>query len=439
MHIIVVTGLNTGEAEYKNMGDVAMLQMAVKRLLLLRPDARIDVLTDSPAELSRFCPGATPLPRRGCAVWQRSRFFLGRHHQRLPRWVSRSLSSLKWAIGTRWPTLVDRLALAKCKLRDSENLLDSLITCLDALDHCDLLLVCGSGGFADSCRDWNLYALGAMSSALARGKKVAMLGQGMGPLTDAGVLGWAKHVFPRLSLIGLRGTRGGEQMLASLGVSRSSIRTTGDDAIELANAIAPGPQHRAIGINLRVAQYSGVDSTIFEDVRSALRQSAQEFNADVLPIPITFHDYANDVRSLRELLAEIAATQEVGLTLDTPLKVMRQTARCRVVITGAYHAAVFALAQGIPAVCIHNSNYYSAKFDGLKECFPNGCWTLSSGDSGFREKLAYTINEAWTSADAVQEYLLKSAEHQIEAGRAAYRELVAPAILQAKTAFHERL
>ena len=66
MRVIVATALNTGAAEYQNMGDVAMLQVAVARLLSLWPDARIEVLTDSPSNLSRYCPGARPLPRAGC-------------------------------------------------------------------------------------------------------------------------------------------------------------------------------------------------------------------------------------------------------------------------------------------------------------------------------------------------------------------------------------
>ena len=63
MRIIVATGLNEGEAEYKNMGDVAMLQAAVDRLRALWPEATIEVLTDSPFNLARYCPGAQPLPR----------------------------------------------------------------------------------------------------------------------------------------------------------------------------------------------------------------------------------------------------------------------------------------------------------------------------------------------------------------------------------------
>ena len=109
MRIIVATGLNTGAAEYKNMGDVAMLQVAVARLMSLWPDAQIEVLTESPSNLARYCPGAKPLPRAGCACWVGDRILLGRYHQFLPKWASARLSDLKRAIGLQWPALLELL------------------------------------------------------------------------------------------------------------------------------------------------------------------------------------------------------------------------------------------------------------------------------------------------------------------------------------------
>ena len=69
MRIVVATGLNTGAAEYQNMGDVAMLQVAVARLLRLWPNACIEVLTNSRSDLARYCPSAKPLPRASCTCW----------------------------------------------------------------------------------------------------------------------------------------------------------------------------------------------------------------------------------------------------------------------------------------------------------------------------------------------------------------------------------
>ena len=58
MRIVVDTALNTGVAEYSNMGDVAMLQVAVRRLQRMWPSARIEVLTESELNLALFCPEA---------------------------------------------------------------------------------------------------------------------------------------------------------------------------------------------------------------------------------------------------------------------------------------------------------------------------------------------------------------------------------------------
>jgi polysaccharide pyruvyl transferase WcaK-like protein len=46
--------------------------------------------------------------------------------------------------------------------------------------------------------------------------------------------------------------------------------------------------------------------------------------------------------------------------------------RCRVVVTGSYHAGVFALAQGIPVVATAASRYYHDKFSGLADLFGGG-------------------------------------------------------------------
>ena len=55
-------------------------------------------------------------------------------------------------------------------------------------------------------------------------------------------------------------------------------------------------------------------------------------------------------------------------------------------MTGAYHAAVFALAQGIPVVCLSNSPYYLAKFQGLEDLFGVGCTIVTLSEPDFADK-----------------------------------------------------
>ena len=87
-----------------------------------------------------------------------------------------------------------------------------------------------------AAREWNLSILGTMEAAIRRGIPVVMFGQGMGPLSDPIVLSRAKDVLPEVTLITLRGSRGGLALLESIGVSSARVLTTGDEAIELAYA-----------------------------------------------------------------------------------------------------------------------------------------------------------------------------------------------------------
>ena len=232
--------------------------------------------------------------------------------------------------------------------------------------------MCGSGGFADSCRAWNLFILNAMETALQRGIPVVMFGQGMGPLSDADVLARAREVLPRVTLITLRGSRGGASLLQALGVAPAKVLTTGDEATELAyiTAGAPGTE---IGINLRVAAYSPVSGDAVAMVGRIVREFAHQKGVSLLPVPIAFHDCANDRDTIRQLLPESDRVSAGDDFLDSPAMLIDQVARCRILVTGAYHAAVFALGQGIPIVCLASSEYYVAKFQGLEDLYETGC------------------------------------------------------------------
>jgi colanic acid/amylovoran biosynthesis protein len=109
-----------------------------------------------------------------------------------------------------------------------------------------------------------------------------------------------------------------------------------------------------------------------------------------------------------------------GSTLDTPLKVIQQAGRCRVVVTGAYHAAVFALAQGIPVVALANAPYYVSKFLGLEDQFGLGCETVFLSDPNLLEKLRTALERTWQSAEMVRLPLQNAAFRQIQSSWGAY-------------------
>lgn len=141
----------------------------------------------------------------------------------------------------------------------------------------------------------------------------------------------------------------------------------------------------------------------------------------MLSVPISYHPTEVDAAVNAALLgAPDGSAEEVG----SPLGVVDLIGRCRAVVTGSYHAAVFALAQGIPAVGLTGSAYYDAKFVGLADQFgDSGLWIVSLDQSDLSVRLASAVDEAWERADDVRPGLLEQAARQVESGRRAYRRL----------------
>ena len=89
----------------------------------------------------------------------------------------------------------------------------------------------------------------------------------------------------------------------------------------------------------------------------------------VLPIETKPQD--SDVIALQHIVPrEISGN--FGFAPTEPAEVMREISKCRLVITGSYHAGVFALAMGIPVIALIASEYYVDKFYGLQMQFGNG-------------------------------------------------------------------
>jgi polysaccharide pyruvyl transferase WcaK-like protein len=423
MRIIVDTALNAGSAEYSNMGDVAMLQVGVRRLQRLWPSARIEVLTESPADLARFCPEAMSLPRAGRDLWIGDHAIFGGFGRMLARSASASLSDLGRACRLRYPAAFRSLVDLKLTIRDRTNVRPNVNAFLEAMEHADLFVVCGAGGFTDDTRQWNISTLDTIEEAIQRNISVVMFGQGLGPLNDPDILGRARKILPKVSLLTLRGGRGGSAVAQSLGLNSSQISTTGDEAVEIAYEAREQQPGQAVGINLRVASYSNVNEEIVERLRPVLHKFARRHNVPLIPVPIAFHAWASDHVTIRRLLQGFDDRSDGGITLDTPLKVIQQAGRCRIVVTGAYHAAVFAMAQGIPVVGLTASNDYTAKFLGLEDQFGLGCETVFLGAPDASERLAAAAERAWQSAEKVRLPLQAAARRQIALSQGAYQRV----------------
>ena len=396
-----------------NMGDVAMLEVALQRLSDLFPSAHFDVLTVRPQNLAAIWPGARAVPGRGRTLFLANGTLAGQKlRQRFPH-LEEKVRLGSPAIALKTITLKKRLLGRGGEVREMHEF-------KRMFDQADLV-VCTGGGFINDAFGGHARCILELLHLGARaGKPTALLGQGIGPLEKPELRAQFGTWLPAINLVTLREARTGVPLLKELGYPQENTVVTGDDAVELAHGLAPAKLGAALGLNVRVAAYAGVEGDALAPMRTVFERAAQNFGTPLLPVPISRCSDGDDAQALLQLLPE--SPIEVG-ALQTPRAIIEQVGRCRVVVTGSYHAGVFALSQGVSVVALSNSAYYDDKFLGLAEQFGGGCEMVSLDKPDFPQTLQNAIDRAWQNAPAQRAALLEAAARQIQAGRAAYERL----------------
>jgi colanic acid/amylovoran biosynthesis protein len=361
-----------------NAGDMAMLEVAVRRLATLWPTSAILVLTDTPAKFPRYRSNVSPLKSAGRHAWLRGH-------------------------------------------RD----LEAAQSFVNTISSAGLVVVAGMGGITDAFSEYARGVLATLELAISRSVPTAMLSQGMGPLEDPSLRERAEIVLRKVDLIALREERAGKPLLQSLGVDLDRVITTGDDALELAYHRHGGTLGNGLGINLRVSAYSAVAPDVVNEVREGVQRSARALGVSMIPLPISRHADEDDAAAIRHLMAGFDDSSDGGSAINSAADVIEEVKHCRVVVTGSYHAGVFALGYGLPVVCLAQSAYYRDKFLGLGDQFKGGCETVILSVPDVAGAIDAAILRAWTSAEKLRPGLLAAAAQQVAASRAAYQRVAA--------------
>jgi colanic acid/amylovoran biosynthesis protein len=411
----------------QNVGDLAMLAVAVSRLESLFPASTIEVITNAPQLVRRHCGPVGTVPVHGRRLLLRESL-LGPINRMLPEVVASRWRRAEARFRLKTPRIFERSLRLKARLAERDT--SAATAFLSAINSADLLVVNGAGILTDAFLDHALGILATLELAIRRKIPTAMFGQGFGPINNTTLRQRAAEVLPRVSLIAAREALTSVPLLTSLGVREANIVVTGDDAVEMAFDEMPrrfadtGSTVPKIGVNVRVAPYAEIGSDIFGVLREVLEETANERGARLLPIPIAHHGGRMDVEALRDLLAD-TPDEDGWASLDTPQRVIARIGECRVMVTGSYHGAVFALAQGIPVVALAKSTYYTNKMLGLAHQFGLGCEVvrLNESHADLAGRLRAAINRAWIDVERVREPLLDGAVDQILRSRAAYTRL----------------
>jgi polysaccharide pyruvyl transferase WcaK-like protein len=285
-----------------------------------------------------------------------------------------------------------------------------------AAETSSLVLALGGGYITDQDFAQSTRVLSLLEHAHDMGKPTAMLGQGLGPIEEPTLLARASEVLPSVDFIALRESRKGPALLTRVGVAPARVAVTGDDAIELANSLRRPDLGYDLGVCLRVAGYSPVSDSARESAASALQSVARKLGAGL--VPITIAEYrSQDRRSTLPLLRGFPQRRRPLRRFARPQDVALQVGGCRVMVTGAYHAGVFALAQGIPVVALTSSTYYDDKFLGLVDMFGIGLQLVRLDSIDLGEQLIQAVSAAWEGALDIRPALLASAAEQITASQ----------------------
>jgi polysaccharide pyruvyl transferase WcaK-like protein len=423
-----------------NIGDLAMMDVTVHRLRDRWPTARIGVLTDTPHLLTAYFPDVEPVDPRASTAWDRPGLLVKLAGRAGPRVVGPV--SITYVTARAW--LPQKVAGARRKARRLRNRLLSDLrlasdgesrkdpepnrfrrasaTTLRAASSSSLVLAMGGGYITDQDLAQSTRVFSLLEHSSRAGVPTAMVGQGLGPIEDPELFARAAEVLPSVDFIALRERRRGPDLLDRAGVKSSRVKVTGDDAIELAHSVRRPDLGRDLGVCLRVAGYSPVTRSARAAVAAALRAAAAELDAGLVPVVIA--EYRNqDRRSTLALLDGLARAGRPLARFARPQDVARQVGTCRVLVTGAYHAAVFALSQGIPVVALTSSLYYDDKFLGLGEMFGEGLQLIRLDEQALEEHVLHAVRAAWASAADVRPRLLARAEDQIAASREGFERV----------------
>jgi len=397
----------------RNVAELAMQQTALARLAKRWPGSRIDVLTDSPEQFPFYADNVKPLSTLGRRLW----LFGMLRNRRVPERLQRIEGNLlranpevrRFLSNFRLRALPSRLA------REVESFIEST-------RNADVLVVCGMGGVADV---FDLYALDLLDTielVKQNGKSIVlMFGQAFGPIAEDGALfKSARAIMPTVDLVGLRESRASAPLLRKLGVDPSHIVLTGDDALEVAVHNRSADLGAGIAVNVRVAPYSEVTLKHVEQLAVSIQRFASSKSIPLVPLPCSAYVEEEDAAFIRIIVGESPNIAYPGNV--TPESMIARLHQCRIAVSGSYHAAIFALAQGVPVIGLYRSAYYRDKFMGLAHLFGSGVAPLDLTEPDWPAILESRILDVWNNAPVLRPQLLSVAEEHLRKGRNAFQD-----------------
>jgi polysaccharide pyruvyl transferase WcaK-like protein len=399
--------IDNGEPQFSNLGDLALLLSAYSALKAEWPDAEIFTSALKPERLREVLPDAKPVNPYDRSRWSGVMAVGWLAESYLPFFRSSARLFRNFVSGRLISRLID-LAPGECRSKQLE-----FARFARFLEEIDLYVWAGGGYLADHFGSLATQFANTLEYLSRRSVPSVAFGLGIGPLDRPRIAAAVKGSMQNLSFIGLRDSLSG-RLLEEWLFPQRKVCVTGDEAITLVFPHRPAELGHNLGVSLRATYFSGLSETHSQSISQVLRVFCSRQDVGLVSIPIARQDLTTN-RWVGN--AELRFT-EPDFTIEA---VLESVASCRTVVTGSYHAAVFALSMGVSVVAIAATDYYRQKFAGLKEQF-GGLFEILSFDNStepamFAKSLAKLVEDAWRAAPDHRAALIQKAQAQIAAGQ----------------------
>jgi len=421
--------------DHKNRGNNSLLEVTRDRFRKFWPHARFDVISISPYFCKVFLNDVHPVSPVNFIEYK-GRFSL----------IFKVIPTLFWRLVFEARELVKGKDMSEFTSNEVNKVLDGItnemhhqpkIETLMVDSHesereikniypgiaqYDLYVPTGGGYLCDSDKRFLFPLFDRLEAAQSKGILTVMVGQGIGPLDDLELRKRAGEILPKLDYLLIREEKLTRPLLDSLGMSSDKILMTGDDAIEPAYLARKDNLGTGIGLSLRVAGYTDFNRGHINAIRPIIFKAAKKYKAKLVSAPIDANDA--DKEYLAELMQGYSQTSSSWKKFESTSAIINRISECRIMITGTFHGAVFAISQGIPVIGLANSIEYWNKLSGLAMEFGvDGCQILMLDDMNLDDNLLKAIDFAWSSAERLRPQLLDEAKRQIDMGYDAYRKI----------------
>ncbi|NCC33807.1 MAG: polysaccharide pyruvyl transferase family protein, partial [Chloroflexia bacterium] len=185
--------------QLSNVGDIAMLQVGLKQVSQRWTESTFFVVADDPVKLAHYCPQAQWASARGCALWASP--LIGRRVRHVPIPLTGVYDACERFARYRVPALGNLFVQRRAGVSTDGD--THLASFCNAMRHTDIVVTTGGGYLNDEFPRYARIVLRCLEWAIQAKKPAFMFGQGIGPLTDAGVRVAAQRVLPQVDLIAL--------------------------------------------------------------------------------------------------------------------------------------------------------------------------------------------------------------------------------------------